>query len=385
MRNTLICTVRTSLLYPNLKGLPSPETYESWLARQPEQDREYLLPEAIENLKAAFENENYGHLAEILGSLPGNVRLCGAEINSIADIIKRKYCTERCNLIFCHSATEDGRRIAEILESYYKIKGHIVEKQEIEHLQDNEPKLFRTKGLRNLAKTISKIVRERSAQFSAINATGGYKAQIAIGVLMGQALEVPVYYKHERFSEIIAFPPMPIALDFDLWMENSGWLSALEREEMVIAKDVESGWREQLETLVERVDINGEGYLELSPTGQIFHDTFKNRFQSNRDRILPPPVPKQQKKAPQLTDHNWRNARTAIIDFMQKVVDEYPYVRTCRTDYWNEHLSLPVQFRLKGEQIEGIFSNGTWTVKFIVETSATTGAFQFCALPQQRL
>lgn len=118
MRNTLICTVGTSLFYPNLKGLPSPENYETWLGRKPKQDREYLLPEAIDNLKAAFESENYGHLAEILGSIPGNVRLCGAEIHSIADLIKRESCTDKCNLFFCHSATEDGRRIADILESY---------------------------------------------------------------------------------------------------------------------------------------------------------------------------------------------------------------------------------------------------------------------------
>jgi hypothetical protein len=29
-------------------------------------------------------------------------------------------------------------------------------------------------------------------------------------------------------------------------------------------------------------------------------------------------------------------------------------------------------FRLRGEDIEGVFSNGSWTVKIIVETSATT-------------
>lgn len=57
---------------------------------------------------------------------------------------------------------------------------------------------------------------------------------------------------------------------------------------------------------------------------------------------------------------------------MQKIINECPYVRTCHTEYWNPNLSSPVLFRMKGDQIEGIFSNGSWTVKFIVETSANT-------------
>ena len=83
----------------------------------------------------------------------------------------------------------------------------MVEAREIDDLQDADPKRFRTKGLRNLAKVVCGVIRDYGAANCAINATGGYKAQIAIAVLMGQALGVPVYYKHERFDEIIAFPP----------------------------------------------------------------------------------------------------------------------------------------------------------------------------------
>ena len=79
------------------------------------------------------------------------------------------------------------------------------------------------------ARLVCAIIRERSAAACAINATGGYKAPIAVAVLLGQALGVPVYYKHELFSEIIAFPPLPVALDFEVWMRVSGTLFELER------------------------------------------------------------------------------------------------------------------------------------------------------------
>ncbi|MFM6355576.1 MAG: putative CRISPR-associated protein, partial [Planktothrix sp.] len=218
MKTTLISTVGTSLIYPNLSGLPADETsYETWLKRQPLSEQPLFNYELISNIRIALQQKNWKQLADGLAQLPGTTRLCGAEINSISDLIQRGYCIEKCTLIFCHSATPDGENIAEILKYYYQSQGHRTEPKKIEGLQDDQPKLFRTKGLRNLAKTISQIVREQTPRYCAINATGGYKAQIAIAVLMGQALGVPVYYKHERFSEIIAFPPMPIGLDFSLW------------------------------------------------------------------------------------------------------------------------------------------------------------------------
>ncbi len=186
---------------------------------------------------------------------------------------------------------------------------------------------------------------------------------------MGQALGVPVYYKHERFSEIIAFPPMPISLDFNLWLEKNGLLTALDREGVIEWNhELDDEWSEQMETLVERED----NLISLSPTGQIFHETFKGRFESDRDAVLPPSVLNQQKIEPALTSHGWGNARSEILNFLQKITDKCAYVRQCRTHYWNPDLSSPNRFRLKVGQVEGIFSNGSWTVKFYIDTSATT-------------
>lgn len=370
--HTLICTVGTSLFKPNLYGLPTEENYENWLARQPERDRPSFTPAIVKTLRASLADKDWQTLAQSLVQLASSTRLCGAEINSITDLIDRQYCAPNVTLIFCHSQTLEGKQIATILEHYYRRKGHRVELQQIDALQDIDPKQFKTKGLRNLSKTISQFIREWGAPYCAINATGGYKAQIAIAVLMGQALGVPVYYKHEQFSEIIEFPPMPIGLDFGLWLEKSGLLIVLDRPEMVEIQQVEEELDERIETLINRETIDGKTYLELSPTGQIFHETFKGRFTSNRDRIVPPPIPQEQKETPKLTDHGWGNARIPILNYLQHIVDHCSYVRRCRTHYWNPDLSSPSRFRQQGEQIEGILSNGTWTAKFYVDTSAMT-------------
>jgi putative CRISPR-associated protein (TIGR02619 family) len=369
---TLICTVGTSLFKPNLYGLPTSDSYESWLGRQPQSDQPHLLPELIAHLKTTLTQKDWQTLAQLLSKVSSATRLCGAEINSITDLIERGYCAKDTALVFCHSATPEGEEIATLLRFYYRAKGHRVELKNIEHLQDNNPKLFKSKGLRNLTKAISQIIREQGSLYCAINATGGYKAQIAIAVLMGQALGVPVYYKHEQFSEIIEFPPMPVSLDFSLWLEKSGLLIVLDRPDLVNQEDVKDDLDERVETLINRHIIDGITYVELSPTGQIFHETFKGRFASDRDRVLPCPIPSQQKEQPTLTQHNWGNARTTILNYLQKITNDYGYVRRCRTHYWNPDLSSSDRFRLQNDQIEGIFSNGSWTVKFYVDTSAQT-------------
>ena len=48
--------------------------------------------------------------------------------------------------------------------------------REIEGLQDQDPRRFRTQGLRNLAKAVCKVIRDYGPAHCAINATGGFAA-----------------------------------------------------------------------------------------------------------------------------------------------------------------------------------------------------------------
>jgi hypothetical protein len=215
------------------------------------------------------------------------------------------------------------------------------------------------------------VVRERSAAACAINATGGYKAQIAIGVLIGQALGIPVYYKHEFFNEAIAFPPLPIGLDFEVWMKASGLLFDLERgTEPVPAKLHEDGWDERFESLVERVRIDDVDYLELSATGQIFHDTFRERFRSARDQVLPPAA--TAKQPPRLEKAGWPGQHPEVERFLRRVTEQVPQVVQCETHYYNPDLSERTRFRVASDKVEGVLSAGRYTVKFWVRTTANT-------------
>ena len=348
----LICTVGTSL-FSNLKAMKAGEHPD---------------------IATAFQAKAWSTVAAELAKLSADARVCGAEINSIASMIAKEYVPGNCGLFFLHSDTDDGRNIGAILKSYYQLKGHApVEEVHVPDLQDQDPKLFRTKGLRNLARGICKVVRDYSASACAINATGGYKAQIAVGVLLGQAIGVPVYYKHELFSEIVVFPPMPVALDFEVWMRASGMLFDLERTSELISGAIYTDeWDEKYESLVERTPIDGQDYLELSPTGQIFHETFRERFRTSRDQVLPPAALGSQKRPPRLEKSGWPGERPEVERFMSKVTNEVPQVKHCATFYYNPDLAERTRFRVGGDGIEGVYSDGSFTVKFRVETTAQT-------------
>jgi len=341
--------------------------------------------ESDPQLKEAYEKKDSKKLAVALNEYDQSERLCGAEINSIASMVDKGYVTEDCSIHFLVSNTDDGIFLGKTFVEYFKnLRRHTaVTSIIVSDLQDSDPKTFRTKGLRNLAREIGKIVREYSVEPCVINATGGYKAQIAIAVLFGQALKIPVYYKHEKFNEIIAFPPMPIAFDYEFWDQlkkrHNDVLSILsEPNDVAYKNDLLEGMRaedsERLETLLEHVyDEERKDYMiSLSPVGQVFYESFLNRFPDILDQELPPPVPTSKKRESKWEDSGHMQRYPEVMRFMERVTNEVPQVVYCRTDYFNQDLSRITRFRLRSEVIEGIYSNGTWTAKFVVETSAKT-------------
>ena len=352
--HTLLCTVGTSLFYPNLSGL----------VREPQPDL------ALAALTRAYTEKNWREVAAQLHRMAPTDRLCGAEINSVTELLTDGF-IDKTYLHLMFSDTDDGRAIAQVLEAYFTTDGWQVQTHCVAGLRDDDPQAFRTRGLRNLAKVLGERMYEAGgkADFCAINATGGYKAQIAIAVLMGQALGIPVYYKHERFAAIIPFPPMPVSLDFSLWEGASGMFMVLGKANACEPYErFREEWDERFEPLVNRVKIDGEDYMELSTTGQIFHETFRSRFRQLKDR-LPRPATQHEKQRPNLGKHGYEQAEAPILRFLQQLTDERPYVRFCHTTYWNPDLPESTRFRLSSDGVQGIYSDGTWCVKFAVLTT----------------
>ncbi|MBM3677894.1 MAG: putative CRISPR-associated protein [Actinobacteria bacterium] len=351
---TLVSTVGTSLFFPNLSSLarnePSSALGRAFVAR----DRDSMVRE--------------------LAKLDAEDRTCGAEINSIASLWRQGVVARDADLFFCHSATEDGRLIAHVLEGYFvRIGVPRVEAREIPGLQDEDPRIFRRQGLRLLAREMCSMLRQCGLTRCAINATGGYKAQVAIGVQVGQGLGVPVYYKHERFDDIISFPPMPVSLDPCMWLERSPMFFELSRSaEPVPGAAYLAEWDERLDALVQRFAVGGKEFLGLTATGQIFHDTFRERFRQGHSGPLPKVVPMAEKLPPQVVRSGRRGDRLDVEAFLWRVTREVPWVRRCITLDEESDVGGWTSFRLGSSRIEGVLRTGGSAVEFEVTTSATS-------------
>lgn len=361
MRDILICTVGTSL-FSNIR-------------RGPEDSA----------LRTALEKGNWIAVAKALLELDAVNRACGAEINSISSICNKEG-IGRTGLICLVSDTDDGRNTGQVLKHYYRDQKNLccfseVTTSVIEGLQDNDPKAFRNQGLRNLVKEMANVIRKFGSDRVAVNATGGYKAQISFAGLISQALEIPVYYMFERFSAVIKLPPQPIAMNFDLWLENYQLLDVLDKQSVVKKSELAIPPDESLLALLDEEAINHDSYISLSPVGQLFHESFRYRFAKYRQSLLPRSVPEAKRAHPahdpriKNNDHLNHVGMDRLGPFLDKVFTGTPYVRGFHSFYTNPDLSEQTRFKLETKDDRSfillIYSDHGKTAKLEVETETT--------------
>jgi putative CRISPR-associated protein (TIGR02619 family) len=353
MPNTLICTVGTSLLTNSRR---SPDS---------------KLSKAI-----AFGNVQ-GTVVELLKMT--DVSSACAEINSVDSMFKHKYLglTKRC--LFLVSDTREGEFVGAVLSQYIqssKCQCAFIESeyQVITGLSDTDIKLFRNTGLRNLVRLIGKETRKTGASNIIINATGGYKAQISFAGMIGQALGIPVAYMHEKFSECIMLPPQPVNLDMEFWLENSEDFFAL-NDGTPIPDSEYIKRNSKFESLIETIHDGPLPLTSLSPTGQLFHESFSERFTKKQQTLLPAAAdiaPEKKKRTYEDKNHGKHPGLVAWLDKLCTL----PFVKSIATEYYNPDLNEPLSFRItsncRADQIYGIFSNAGATTKFFMTTTATT-------------
>lgn len=124
-------------------------------------------------------------------------------------------------IVFLHSATQKSAVCAEFLSRHYAGSVDSISTREIQDLSYEEGK-FKLRGLRSLVGTLTELIEEAQGEGREvlINATGGFKAEIAFSTLVGLLFDVPVYYIHERFRDIVEMPVLPIDWDYSLLYDH---------------------------------------------------------------------------------------------------------------------------------------------------------------------
>lgn len=369
----LICTVGTSLFLSNLKFLNPQTKYQKppvehdsaaqadWTAL--EKNGFLENPEKLKNLmfdvRSAYNNKDYSRIAVLFTSLPPELRLLGAEINSVEAMVRKKFTPEnRLRIILLVSDTHEGQAIGNILKLYFlhptcpiAFEKCIVET--VIGLQDENPPMFQKDGLPNLVRLLGNHYRQWGGAV-AINATGGYKAQIALAVAFGQAVGTPVYYKHERFDQIIRFPEVPFTLDLSMVEKNLKlWADMAEPgasfDQITVHKKIglDDKLQESFLPLLEWVEEDNSKLFSLSALGMVYWEAFRSL---NPNIALKPARVKERKGCHFRDDHYPK----AFIQHVKKFYSTFPeYISECHSLPYSGQKAIKNRFYTNENRIIG--------------------------------
>ncbi len=388
----LICTVGTSLFYPNLKGL-DPENHYKRPTRENDlpakADLNALerldlpadsgrLQSLLADLKSAFNSDDYARVAKLLAALPPELRLCGAEINSIDAMVRKGFLGEnRHNIIFLVSDTPEGQAIGRILGLYFQGENcpsrfHVCHVETVTGLQDEQPLVFKTEGLPNLVRLLGAHYRRwGGAETVAINATGGYKAQIALAVAFGQATGTAVYYKHEKFDQVIPFPRIPFALDLSLvrdnlklWADLAEFGVSFDPETLDRRLPASEELRDLMFPLLESIE-EGSFYC-LSALGLVYWEAFRSL---SPDIKLKPARVAGRRGCRFAPDHHYP---IGFKEHVRRFYDAFPdYVSECHSIDYSGQGGIKTGLRIKDKRLIGEYvDRDGFGARFEIVTSA---------------
>lgn len=326
-------------------------------------------PDNWEAIVESYKRKLWPRLAKELNQLLPSEQLVGAEINTIEEMYK-KNSLHLEYLYFLVSDTPDGRTMGDILQAYFEKRNDLklknIDYKVIADLQNQDPKKFKSLGLRNLVREIGDYIRKHGgSETVAINATGGYKAQIAIAVVIGQSLNIPIYYMHETFSEIIDFPPLPVTLDYEILARNADLFIELDRNPLLTKEDL-GEIDERIKVFLEEVEVDGKVCYAFNAIGQIYLESFRLRYPK-----LPKMI-KAEKKVPTFgNDHHYPKG---FKEFVEKVCREIDWMITAYTESYDGQKGIKgIGFRVDQQdeqyRLIGTYKSGDFGARFRIRVT----------------
>lgn len=337
-----------------------------------------------DELKGFLEAKDVSGLVRHLLSLDPSNRACGAEINSTLSLVSRgKVILDTVYLI--HSDTPEGTLIGEVLKSYFindrgpfGLKEHHVHLVKIDGLVDANPAKFLKEGLRNFINKMGKIIKD-NPQRTAINATGGFKAEISLCAVIGQAFEIPVYYMFEKFGEIIELPAMPLTIDYEKWIKWIDILRELKDREVIFEDDKELFKKltfllntfPEFSNLMEEIDVDGKKAFSLNFMGELFLEVFELKLPQIKEKYLPPP--REGKFNFISSSSEPKSLAFAKKHSLESLLEKKDYIKSARITWYKPNVPKKTEVRVKNPskgELELVYFTDNGGIMMILETTA---------------
>ncbi len=330
---TLALTTGTSLLL-NLRAVPeNPPGYEEWVRGQPEGDRAALLEgrgALLEARRAALAGR-WEDAGQALARLPGAPRVAGAEAASLAAARSDSRFAGLAAVVLVHSDTADGEGCARAVRAWAAERlGLLCDLARVPELQHERQSRFRVAGLRNLVSVLALEYRKAGRSGFAIDATGGYKGEVALTVVFGQAFGVPVFYRFEAFAAPLELPPLPVRLDLSVVAEHLDLLGEDTFSESFLRERIGELRESNPRFARARVLLEGpeggsreERVWAVSPFGRLLHE----RWLAERDEGAPPLPAAEVQEPPSWGSHH---RPPGVERFVQRLLADHPWIVAVR-------------------------------------------------------
>jgi putative CRISPR-associated protein (TIGR02619 family) len=219
MITTAAVTVGTSL-YETLAALGRAPSAVAWLEGQADDKGRSRLADftgVLERIRRAVLGKHWEAAGETLASLPPDLPFWGAEVATLRTLRHEPECRRLQQLVLLASDSEAGQAAAaSLVAALTGWERLVVSQRVIADLDPAAPARFKVSGLRNLVAALGRVAKEARPHTPVFVVSGGFKAQVALTAVVGQALGVPVAYRFEAFPETIWLPPLPVRLDLEV-------------------------------------------------------------------------------------------------------------------------------------------------------------------------
>lgn len=314
-----------------------------------------------------------------------------AEINSILNILPQVGGEIKC-LDFFVSDTDDGKYMGKLYENLMprildgKKNLCKVEKASTTVINDLMPvyERFSPYGLKNLVvKMVQRIrnIRERENGNVAINATGGYKAQISFAGLIGQVMSCDVWYQFEDFATAVKMPPMPVSYSIEDWLDNWDLFDALGDNDLLTPETLQlTNPRDFISTAIGALfeyDTTDD-VIYLNPVGQLFHEKFKDIVKREGTLFMP----KARTGNWQNGIHDTPNYDRNVMAWLHATCDALSFITRVNSYPWSGPSSprLKVKQGSESSKIKVDISTNKTTYPFELITTATSRREQNAAM-----